>query len=363
MRAIIYSSFAIATLFVPAVLAQQMQTPPDASIDATTRSAVIKNLISELNDGYVFPDTAKKMETDLGVRVKNSEYDKITTARAFADKLTSDLQAISHDKHLRVRFSAQPIPERKDKNEPTDEEKASFDLFNRNVNYGFEKVERMQGNIGYIDLRGFFDPKEGTDTVAAAMTFVTNTDALIFDLRQNGGGDPEMVALICSYLFGDKAVHLNDLYWRKGDHTDEFWTKPIVAGKKFLDKDIYILTSSRTFSGAEEFSNNLKTLKRATIIGETTGGGANPGGMVRLNEHFGVFVPTGRAVNPITKTNWEGSGVEPDIKVPKEQALKTAYLMALNKVVATTKDEERKAALKGLIDQTQKELDEIKAKK
>ena len=195
------------------------------------------------------------------------------------------------------------------------------------------------------------------------MNFVANTDALIFDLRQNGGGDPVMVALICSYLFGDKPVHLNDLYWRKGDHTDEFWTKPNVAGKRYGDKDIYILTSSRTFSGAEEFSYNLKNLKRATIVGETTGGGAHPGGTVRLHEHFGVFVPIGRAISPITKTNWEGTGVEPDVKVSKEQALKTAYLMALNKQSERAKDEDLKLALKELIGQTQKELDEMKAKK
>jgi len=342
---------------------QQPQNPPDAPIDAATRATVIKNLANELNDGYVFPDVAKKMEADISDRVSKGEYNSITTSRAFAEKLTADLQSISHDKHLRVRFSVQAIPVRKDKEEPTDEERAEFNQYNRLVNYGFERVERMQGNIGYIDLRGFNDPKEGLDTVAAAMTLVSNTDALIFDLRQNGGGDPEMVALICSYLFGDKAVHLNDLYWRKGNKTDEFWTKPIVAGKKYGDKDVYVLTSNRTFSGAEEFSNNLKTLKRATIVGETTGGGANPGGMVRLSEHFGVFVPTGRAINPITKTNWEGTGVEPDIKVPKEQALKTAYIMALTKVAAATKDDDRKQALKGVIDQAQKELDELRAKK
>jgi C-terminal processing protease CtpA/Prc len=324
---------------------------------------VIKNLISELNDGYVFPDVAERIEADLSGRVQRNEYGEIATSRAFADRLTTDIQAVSHDKHMRVRFSAQVIPIRKERDESTDAERADFELFNKQVNFGFEKVERLQGNIGYIDLRGFFDPKEGTDTVAAAMTFVSNTDALIFDLRQNGGGDPEMVALICSYLFGDKAVHLNDLYWRKGDKTDEFWTKPIVAGKKFLGKDVYILTSNRTFSGAEEFSNNLKMLKRATIVGETTGGGANPGGVVRLSDHFQVFVPTGRAINPISKTNWEGVGVEPDVKVAKEQALKTAYLIALNKKLESVKDDTSKTALKSLIEQQQKDLDELKTKK
>jgi C-terminal processing protease CtpA/Prc len=335
---------------------------PDMTIDSSVRSDVIENLLKELNESYVFPETAKKMEADIRERLRKNEYGQITSARAFIEKLTADLQSVSHDKHLRVRYSARPIPVRKERTEPTDEEKANFAQFVKRVNFGFEKVERLQGNIGYIDLRGFTDPDLGAETVAAAMNFVTNTDALIFDLRQNGGGDPAMVALICSYLFGDKPVHLNDLYWRKDNRTEEFWTKPTVIGKKYGDKDVYVLTSNRTFSGAEEFSYNLKNLKRATIVGETTGGGAHPGGMVRLNEHFGVFIPIGRAINPISKTNWEGTGVEPDVKVPKDQALKTAYLMALNKAMEKAKDDELRSSLKELIGTTQKELDEIKSK-
>lgn len=129
-----------------------------------------------------------------------------------------------------------------------------------------------------------------------------------------------------------------------------------MPGKKFLGKDVYVLTSSRTFSGAEEFANNLKVLKRATIVGETTGGGANPGSMVRLSEHFGIFVPTGRAINPVTKTNWEGTGVEPDIKVPKEQALNTAYLMALKRSMESENDPNLKGQLQQLIDETNGKL-------
>jgi len=218
----------------------------------------------------------------------------------------------------------------------------------------------MPGNVGYVKFNNFFDADMGADTVASAMNFVANTDYLIFDLRDNGGGSPGMVKLICSYLFGDKPVHLNDLYWRKGNKTEEFWTMPSVAGKKFLDKDVYVLTSNRTFSGGEEFTYNLKNLKRATIIGETTGGGAHPGGFERLSEHFGAFIPTGRAISPITKTNWEGTGVEPDIRVPRDQALKTAHLLALNKALEKAKDENLKANLRTVIDRTQKELEEMK---
>ncbi|MDQ3712736.1 MAG: S41 family peptidase [Acidobacteriota bacterium] len=344
------------------IVAQKTDAPPDMTIDAATRAQVIESLSRNLNKSYVFPEVAKKMETDIRRRMKNKEYDTLASAREFAQKLTDDLRAISKDKHLRVRFSKNLLPVRKNYEEPTAEERVEEESYMRRVNFGFEKIERMPGNIGYIDLRGFMNPKSGAETVQAAMNFLANTDALIFDLRQNGGGDPEMVALISSYLFGDKPVHLNSLYWREGDKTEDFFTKPNLANKKFGDKDIYVLTSNRTFSGAEEFSYNLKNLKRATIIGETTGGGANPGGMFRLTEHFGAFIPTGRAVSPITKTNWEGTGVEPDIKVTKELALKTAYLMALNKCGEKAKDENLKVELKQLIGQTQKEIDELKNK-
>jgi len=354
------AALAVVIFIQGSLLAQGPPIGPDMTIDAATRSAVIDALFKNLNEAYVFPETAKKMEADVRLRLKNNEYDNVTSASAFAEKLTADLQSVSHDKHLRVRYSAEAIPVRQQRSEPTAAEKADEAKYVKFMNSGFEKIERMGGNVGYIKFNGFVDPEFGADTVTSAMNFVANTDFLIFDLRDNGGGDPAMVRLICSYLFGDKPVHLNDLYWRKGDKTEEFWTTPTVAGNKFLDKDVYVLTSNRTFSGAEEFSYNLKNLKRATIIGEATGGGAHPGGFERLNEYFGAFIPTGRAISPITKTNWEGTGVEPDVKVPRDQALKTAYLMALNKAVVKATDEGLKANIKRLIDQTQKELDDMK---
>lgn len=356
-------ALAIMVLFVLDFYGQQnaANQPPDLPLDAAAKTQIINDLTKELNESYVFAEVAKKMEMDVKQRLQTKEYDKITSSREFADKLTADLQSVSKDKHLRVRFSYEKIPVRQDKREPSKEELENFQRYVRQINFGFEKIERLQGNIGYVDLRGFSDAEAGVETVAAAMNFLTNTDALIFDLRQNGGGSPEMVALISSYLFGDKPVHLNSLYWRKGDKTEEFWTKGTVAGKRYGEtKDVYVLTSNRTFSAGEEFTYNLKNLKRATIVGETTGGGAHPGGVFRLGDHFGVFVPSGRAISPITKTNWEGTGVEPDVKVAKELALKTAYVLALNKVADKTTDEQRKKGLKELADKTQREIDEMK---
>jgi retinol-binding protein 3 len=337
---------------------------PDMTLDSAARKEVVETLVKRLNETYVFPEAAAKMEQAL--RAHTAEYEAITSARQFADELTADLQAVSHDKHLRVRYSYQPIPVRPaERREPSAEEREQIRRELGRINYGFERVERLPGNIGYLDLRGF-TPAEigGGETVAAAFNFLANTDALIIDLRKNGGGDPNQVALICSYLFGAERVHLNDLHWRdgKGERVEEFWTQKDVPGRRYEGKDVYLLTSNYTFSGAEEFANNLKTLKRATVVGETTGGGANPGGGNRLSEHFGAFIPTGRAVNPITKTNWEGTGVEPDVKAPADQALHVAQLSALRKISDSTKDEQLKGAIQRRVDLLQKELSDMQGK-
>ena len=350
----------LATSIVAIGCAQPEQA--DLTIDAATRTQVIDGILKRLNDSYVFPETAKKMEQSIRERVAKKEYDQITSAKQFATTLTNDLQAISHDKHLRVRYSFQSIPERAPRQEPTAEEREQRKRALTWLNHGFGKVERLPGNIGYLEFFNFADEELGADTVAAAMNFINGTDSLIIDMRKNGGGNPAMVALVCSYLFGPEPVHLNDLYWREGNRTDEFWTKKELPGKRYLNKDVYVLTSNRTFSGAEEFTYNLKNLKRATIIGETTGGGAHPGGGFRITEHFGMFVPTGRAINPITKTNWEGTGVTPDINVPADQALLVARLMALKKAMTNLPDPDFKAGVEEEIQKLEKELAAMKPK-
>ena len=230
------------------------------------------------------------------------------------------------------------------------------------INCGFVKVEELAGNVGYVKFNMFADPEVCGPTATAAMNFVANSDALIVDLRDNGGGDPKMVAYICSYLFS-KRTHLNDLWTRKTNATEEFWTSDVPGRRLADDRPVYVLTSRRTFSGAEEFTYNLKNLKRATIVGETTGGGANPGGPERVGEHFELFVPSGRAINPITKTNWEGTGVEPDVQVAEADALGTAHAMALEKIVAKTTDARRKEALQDALANLKKGAIEAKSAK
>jgi C-terminal processing protease CtpA/Prc len=199
------------------------------------------------------------------------------------------------------------------------------------TNCGFEKAERLAPNIGYLKFNMFANPEICGPTASAAMNLLGSVDALIIDLRENGGGDPKMVAYICSYLF-DERTHLNDLYHRKENRTEEFWTTPDVPGKRLGSKPpVFVLTSRRTFSGGEEFTYNLKNLKRATIVGETTGGGAHPVSGHRIDDHFTIGVPFARAINPISKTNWEGVGVEPDVKVAAADALETAKKLAVQK--------------------------------
>jgi hypothetical protein len=176
------------------------------------------------------------------------------------------------------------------------------------------------------------------------MAVLAKSDAIIIDLRNTGGGSPDMIQLISTYFFAEPTL-LNTMYWREGDRTDQFWTLPHVPGRRMPDTPLYVLTSERTFSGAEEFAYNMQNLKRATLIGETTGGGAHPGGSMPVNDLFGMFVPTGRAINPISKTNWEGVGVKPDVSAPADDALTLAHVKAIDALVEKAEDTEDKARL------------------
>jgi hypothetical protein len=299
-------------------------------IEAGERADVIDGVLKELLQSYVYPEKAKDMEAAIRGRQTKGEYDAITSAAALARTLTAHLRDVSNDKHLHVdympSFPGGPGPGKA----PANRDQMGKRLAARN--YGFKKVERLEGNIGYLELEGFIPAQFAADTAAAAMSFLAHTDALIIDLRHNGGGDPTMVAFLCSYFFDGRPVHLNDLYHRPDDSKHQWWTLPYVPGRRYLGKEVYLLTSKRTFSAAEEFAYDLQSLKRATIIGETTGGGAHPGKGHRINDHFMMFVPTGRAINPVTKTNWEGTGVKPDVEVSAEKALETAHRKAREKL-------------------------------
>lgn len=347
--------------------ANSSPTRPDMAIDAALRAQVIATLVPKMRASYVFPDVAEKMVAAVLAHDKRGAYNNDATANAFCDRLTTHLQEVSHDKHIRVRLFPDSLPEdiplaeqasTKQSAAEREKELATARLFN----YGVEKFERLPANIAYLALNAFVDLGYSGEALAAAMTLVADSEALIIDLRANRGGDPATVALVTSYLFdAGEPVHLNDLYYRWSGQTQQYWTHAWVPGKRFgASKPVYVLTSDHTFSAGEEFTNNLKVLKRATIVGATTRGGANPGGSFKLADRVGIFIPTGRAINPITKTNWEGTGVTPDVAVPPDQALLTAQVMAMQPLVAKQADAWRRDAAAKILADLQAKLDAMK---
>jgi retinol-binding protein 3 len=302
----------------------------NVTMDAGGRNKVIDGVNIDLKEYYVEPVAAQQMADALKRHETNGDYDAISDGDAFAARLTKDLQDVSHDRHLRVNFSPFKMPPRA---EPTPEDETRFHQQMEHDNCAFDKVEILPNNIGYVKFDGFMDASFCGPTVVAAMGFVAHADAIIFDLRQNGGGQPAMVTLIASYLF-DKPTHLIDIYNRKEDSTTQNWTLSYLPGPRLTKQPVFVLTSKRTFSGAEEFAFDLKNQKRATVVGETTGGGAHPVSGHTVADYFMIGVPFAKSLDPVTKTNWEGTGVEPDVKVPAADALATAEKLAMQKIQA-----------------------------
>lgn len=344
--------FGMVLIFGTPTLAQWPPSGPDMKINAEIKTQAIDALVKGLKENYVFPDVGIKVAKMLEERRDRGEYNSITSAKEFADLLNKEMAEIAHDKHLHVLYLSEVVPTMpKPGVEPWHPDPRML-MQLKTSNYSFEEVKHLDGNIGYLKLSAFSDAARGGPTVAGAMAFVANTDALIIDLRKNTGGSPTMVDLLASYLFtGDEPVHLNDIEFRKEGTREytvtQWWILPYVPGQRYVNKEVYVLTSHETPSAAEEFAYDLQVLKRATIVGETTWGGANPGGPApRLGDHFLVFMPEGQAVNPITKTNWEGVGIKPDVQVPEKEALKTAYRAALQHLIENSNDQQQLNELK-----------------
>jgi hypothetical protein len=305
-------------------------------IDPSTHRAIIQSLANKIRACYVFPEIAEQICARLQKHLDDGEYAGIDEGEFLAFALTTHLQEVNHDEHLWVRWHTVPLPEGADILRHDRKWLEERMLEARLDNHGFHKVERLPGNVGNIEIRYFHRPAWGGDTVVAAMNFLANVSALIIDLRKCTGGYPGMVALILSYLFGDEPIHLSSIYWRDDDITQQYWTTPFVPGRRLSDMPVYVLTSKVTFSAGEEFASILQSRKRAIVIGDKTDGGAHPGTSYRLSPHLEVFIPIGRAFNPVTGKDWEGIGVVPDISVPQEQAFTSAYHMALRAIIENT---------------------------
>lgn len=298
-----------------------------AQLDATRRGLLIDGIARELLAHYVYLEKAQQMVAALRDHAGRGDYDAIVRGWTFAQKVTDDLQAISHDPHLALKFG-RAAPE-----ETRDERLAWL----RSIHFGFSAIERMDGNVARLAIDQFpvLDDDEAREAVGESMSRIADADALLLDLRENRGGSPATVALVASYLFGPTPVHLNDLFKREDGSTQAFWTLRSLPGKRFGPrKPVYVLVSKGTFSGGEELAYDLQSLHRAKVVGETTAGGAHAGDDHALDDWFRIDVPSQRAINPITKTDWEGVGVVPDVAVPAQAALEEAHRRAVADLAA-----------------------------
>ncbi len=308
-----------------------------ATLNSKTRTEVINTVCELLKTNYVFPDVALKMSESLKNNLKKGKYNKVTDPINLADALTTDVLAINKDGHLRLEYNPAFFTRQQD---TVGEEQREIQQQKRDLarNYGFKKTEILNGNIGYLELSGFHTlSKKSKETALASLKFLSNTKAIIIDLRINGGGSPEMVRHLLSYFF-DQETHINDFYNRQTNTITEIWTRPDTSQINLTKIPLYILVCDKTASAAEEFCYDLQNQHRATIVGNKTAGAAHPTMEMDATNGIVLFNPYARAINPVTKTNWEGGGVKPDINTTSEKALEVTHLKILEELVSNTKD-------------------------
>ncbi|REK91410.1 peptidase S41 [Streptomyces inhibens] len=293
-----------------------------------TPAEIIDSALGRIVADYVFPQRAAEADRAIRGRLAAGEYDALSGA-AFCEAVTAHLQEACPDKHLRLLWQDEP-----QSTEPADDDagRAAFLALLRAENQGISRVEHLDGNVGYLDVRRIADAGEGGRAIGAAMELVAHTRALILDLRECLGGAPDGAAMWCSYFFPDGQVHLNDIYERATDSTRQYWTASHLPAPRYLDRPVYVLTSATTFSGGEDVAYTLQAYGRAELVGETTRGGAHPTNRHPVTEHITVTVPTARTINAVTGTNWEGVGVQPDRAVAADKALDVAYEEAIRRL-------------------------------
>lgn len=295
-----------------------------------TNAEIIHRALDRITAGYVFPDRTADIDAAIRRHLTAGDYDGLE-GPALCETVTAHLQEACPDKHLRLLWTdeAQDLDPAAE-----DEGRSAFLELLKAENQGIRRFERLDGNIGLIDIRRIAYAEEGGRVIGAAMELVALSSALILDLRACRGGAPEGAAMWCSYFFPDDQVHLNDIYDRCSGSTRQFWTTAHLPAPRYLDRPVYVLTSSLTFSGGEDVAYTLQAHGRAVVVGETTRGGAHPTARYAVAEHVLVTVPTARTINTVTGTNWEGTGVVPDVPVPADDALDTAHKAALRRLGA-----------------------------
>ena len=298
----------------------QSTTPPRIVVEAIADSLI---------GGYIYEATGRTFADSLRALSAQGHFDTLR-GEALATEVTDVLRRIAHDRHLGVRFDAAPSaqaggPGRVMRRRPSGSEPVPAPT--GGAEFGFERVERLPGNIAYLDVRGFSNDPAALHYADSVMATLGDVRAVIIDLGQNRGGGPEMVRLLSTYLF-DRPTHLVSSFMRGMSEPSERWTLPKVRGPRLTSVPVFVLTSRLTISAAESFIFGLKAHDRITIVGEPTAGGGHFGGFVSLPGGFSMFLPRGRTYDPRTNKGWEATGIEPDVRVPYERALETAVGLA-----------------------------------
>jgi hypothetical protein len=315
----------------------------EVNLNELNKKEIIDSLTKKLEEFYIRPNSIGYIKKELNENYKKGIYRNISNPNQFASKLTTDLIEISKDLHFSVMYDQQWVNDQQKSKDPEMQKriKAQELLEAKKNNFGFRQARILEGNIGYLEFSYFQDPAEGSETAASLMQFLSNTDALIIDLRKNNGGAMEMAQFISSYFFSNKELPLYKYYYYDSGRKRvdrEMWLLPSVPGKRLDDIDIYILTSGATFSAAEWMSYSLQNLKRVTIVGEQTAGGAHPVDRKILTQGFSINIPFGEVKDPITKLDFEGHGVTPDVLCKSEDALNMAHLLSLQNLSLKKKD-------------------------
>jgi hypothetical protein len=302
------------------------------------KAEVVDSLSSILIKKYIYLDTAVKMSTRIKGRLKSGAYGIITNPDDFARILNTDLQNVYNDLHMRIYYDAgfEKALQTKSYMESVTR-RMNFLQVAKQKNYGFPDVRILDGNIGYISITQFYDPNEQSiEVVKNVFNFLKNANSLIIDVRENPGGEPDMVKYICSYFFKEK-THLND-YYDRHTSTNQYFTTPTASSATFALMPVYILVNNHTYSAAEEFAYDLQSLHRATIIGQTTGGAAHWVSSNSISNGFIGNIPFRKAINPVTGKNWEKTGVRPNVNSGEKNTLNDALAIAYDYQVSTSKD-------------------------
>lgn len=325
-------------------------------LNSGEKQELIEKISSLLKEYYVFPDLGAIFGEELLSKFEMGEFDGVSDPKKFGEEVTAALRELTKDKHLNFRLIA--------KTDPGEEETASlhhpvrYFRLGEKEHLGIFRLDWIDNEIGYLDYRRFYYHSEAKRMLLDAINFLAPAKAIIIDLRENQGGSGKFIPLLCSY-FLPYPTQLTSTYYREDDITEEWWTYEQVEGKRLLDVPLFVLISNKTFSAAEYLAYDLKVRERATMVGEATGGGAHSVDLFLVGELFEIYIPTARAVNPVTGSNWEGGGIEPDVEVPSEKVLDTAVELA--KDAAREYGKTRDADVTAVVEKMQRQLDETES--